>query len=307
MPGTTTDGSWAGPLAEMSQLSSAFVEMLRPRTVLGRLSGFRRVPFNVKFPRVTSGSSVGWVGQNRVTPVSSLALDQVTFKFSKIGGIVVISDEMARSADPTAEALIQSDLLASVAQFSDEQFLNPSIAAVNDVSPASITYGADEIASTGVTAAAVAADFVNLFAAIDVDMVAPFLIMRQSVAIFLATLRIGSGDRLFPDVGAHGGSIYGVPVIVSGNTPMDGNSPGDHLIVLLDAGELLLAEGDVVFDSTNAAIVQMDSSPDSPPTASTTLVSLFQHGLLGLKAIRLVRWQMIRSGAVAYLSGVAIP
>ena len=98
MPGTTTDGSWAGPLAEMSQLSSAFVEMLRPRTVLGRLSGFRRVPFNVKFPRATSGSSVGWVGQNRVTPVSSLALDQVTFKSSKIGGIVVISDETARSA-----------------------------------------------------------------------------------------------------------------------------------------------------------------------------------------------------------------
>ena len=74
-----------------------------------------------------------------------------------------------------------------------------------------------------------------------------------------------------------------------------------------DAGELLLAEGDVVFDSTDAAIVQMDSSPDSPPTAITTLVSLLQHGLLGLKAIRLVRWQMIRSGAVAYLSGVAMP
>ena len=83
--------------------------------------------------------------------------------------------------------------------------------------------------------------------------------MRQSVAIFLATLRIGSGDRLFPDVGAHGGSIYGVQVIASPATRRsDGNSPGDHLIVLLDAGELLLAEGDVVFDLTNAAIVQIE-------------------------------------------------
>ena len=88
--------------------------------------------FNVKIPQIVGGSSVGWVGQSKVTSVSALALDQIVFKPSKIAGIVVISEELGRSSDPIAEMVVQNDLSAAVAAFSDRQFLDPSVAEVAD-------------------------------------------------------------------------------------------------------------------------------------------------------------------------------
>ncbi len=112
------------------------------------MTGMRTVPFNVQFPRVTAGGSATWIGQGRAIPASSLAFDQITFTFSKIAGIVILTKELAtKFSDPSAEALCRLDLQAAVAQFTDDAFLNPTLAAVTDVSPASITNGAVEVVS----------------------------------------------------------------------------------------------------------------------------------------------------------------
>jgi hypothetical protein len=52
--GTTTDSTWAGPLV-VTQPLNEFLEMLRPRTLLGRIPGLRYVPFNVSVPTQTTG------------------------------------------------------------------------------------------------------------------------------------------------------------------------------------------------------------------------------------------------------------
>src|SRR5215204_5230391 len=41
--GNTSDSLWAGPLAPLETLASAFIEYLRPLTVIGRMSGFRKI------------------------------------------------------------------------------------------------------------------------------------------------------------------------------------------------------------------------------------------------------------------------
>ena len=49
--GLTTDSAWAGgPGVAGAQLAAAFMDLVRPRSVLGRLPGGRRAPFNVRFP-----------------------------------------------------------------------------------------------------------------------------------------------------------------------------------------------------------------------------------------------------------------
>jgi hypothetical protein len=48
----------------------------------------------------------------------------------------------------------------------------------------------------------------------------------------------------------------------------------------------------------------MDDNPDSPPTASTTMISLWQHNLIAIGVRRFIRWQRRREGSVAYISGV---
>jgi hypothetical protein len=63
--GTTTDTTWAAPLVQYQNLASEFIEYLRPLSIVGRIEGFRRVPFMVKVPRQTGGASVNWVGEAR--------------------------------------------------------------------------------------------------------------------------------------------------------------------------------------------------------------------------------------------------
>jgi hypothetical protein len=58
----------------------------------------------------------------------------------------------------------------------------------------------------------------------------------------------------------------------------------------------------VRIDASSEASLQMESTPDSPTTASTTLVSLWQSGLMGLKADRDINWVKRRSTAVGYIS-----
>jgi HK97 family phage major capsid protein len=248
-----------------------------------------------------------WVGEGYVKPAGALAFDNITFAHSKIAGLVVLSQELARLSDPACEAVIRSDLAAAVAQFTDAAFLDPTRAAT-DISPASITNGALEIISTGDTAAAIESDLKLLLASVaeGSNLVSPYLIMKPTTALALATVRDATGDRLFPLLGVSGGSIWGVPVLTSPNVPGSNDSPGDHLVIALDASEILLADAGVELSSSDQATVQMDTAPDSPATASTNLVSLWQHDLLGIIAVRYVRWARRRDTAVAFLRGFSL-
>jgi hypothetical protein len=92
-------------------------------------------------------------------------------------------------------------------------------------------------------------------------------------------------------------------VITSENIPSTGGSPTDgDPIIMLSAPDILLADdGQVSIDASQEATLQMDSAPDSPATASTTLVSLWQQGQIGIKADRWINWVKRRSTAVSYI------
>ena len=306
--GNTTDANWAAPLAPMTTLASEFVTYIRARTVLGRMAGYRSVPFNIRFARQTVGSSVSWVGQGQPTSGTAMGFDAATFEQSKIAGFVVLTDELARSSDPAAEALAQADLTDAIVGFSDQQMLDPTVAAVGDKSPAAITYGATNIPSSGSDDDAIEADLVKLIGAIKTNLTAPYLIMKQTTAVYLATLRTTAGDRVFPNIGVLGGSIWGIPVLVSASTPSTivGGSPptATGFIVLVDAAEMLVADGGIEFDASGEATIQLNTTPDAPPTATTVFTSLWQMNLVALMAKRYVRWEMRRPDAVAYISGI---
>ena len=56
--GSTSDATWAGPLLPYNDMASEFIELLRPMTILGKMQdSMRRVPFNVRIPRQTSGTT----------------------------------------------------------------------------------------------------------------------------------------------------------------------------------------------------------------------------------------------------------
>lgn len=306
--GTTTDATWAGPLVVYQNMASEFVELLRPQTILGRIQGLRRVPFNIKIPRQTAGASAGWVGELQPKPVSSLAFDQISLGFCKIASIVPVSDELLRFSSPSAEQLIRDDLVKAVAQFIDLEFIDPTKAAEAGVSPASITYGVTPVTATGTTSTALRADVITLqkaFAAAYVPLSSGVWIMSSQMALSISMMLTELGQPLYPGITMAGGTFLGLPVITSENVPSVGNSPTDgSRIILLDASQILLADdGQVTIDMSNEASLQMESSPDSPATASTVFVSLWQKNMTAFRVERYINWTTRHSNSVGYING----
>lgn len=305
-PGTTTGATFAEPLVQYQNMASEFVDMLRPATIIGRIPGLRRVPFNIKVPRATSGASVNWVGEAKVKPVSSMAFDSLTLGFYKVAGIIPITMELMRFSNPAAEGLIRDELINAVAYLTDRDFLDPTKAEAVGVSPASITNGVTPITATGITADALRADLGTLlveYAEANMGVGGLVLVMTSSQAIRISLMRNTLGQKEFEGLTPSGGTLEGIPVITSENIVATGGSPADGgLIVAINATDVLLADdGGVEIDVSTEASLQMESAPDSPPTASTVLVSLWQHNMVGIRAERFINWKKRRDTAVQFI------
>jgi HK97 family phage major capsid protein len=295
-PGTTTDATWAGPLAPMKNLTDEFLELLRPATVLGRIPGLRRVPFNISIASQTAGGTYQWVGQGAPKPVGKLAFSAVTLGITKCAGIIVITEELARTSSPSAEATIRADMIAGIAQFLDLEFTDPAKAPVANISPGSITNGVTPITSTGTTPANARADLQALVAAINaagISTATVVILMSEANAMALGFSLNPLGQPLFPNIGMSGGTALGMTIVTS-------NALGAHIIAL-DPNSILLAdEGGVTIDASREASVQMDSAPDNPASATTVLTSFWQNNLIGLRAERFINWKKARTGSVQF-------
>lgn len=298
--GLTTDSDYASPLVYAQNLTSEFIDFLRPQTIVGRIPGLRRVPFNVRVPRQTSGGSASWVGEAKPKPLTQFALDYVELKNKKLATIAVISEELARFSSPSAEMIVRDTLAGAVVQQMDSDFVNPSNAGTSNVKPASITNGSTAVVTTGDTEEKVRRDVRALFAiwiAANMNPADGVWIMSATNALGLSLMVNSLGQASFPGVSMNGGTFMGLPVIVS-------ETAGTN-VILVNAGDILVADdGSVTIDVSREASVQMDSAPDDPVTASTVMVSLWQQNLLGIRCERHIDWVKGRSTAVVYLTGV---
>jgi HK97 family phage major capsid protein len=308
--GTTTDTTWASPLAQYTQMAAEFIELLRAETFVGRMSGFRNVPFLVRMPRQTAGATAGWVGEGSPKPMSALAFDSVTIPHTKIAVIVAITEELARFSSPSAEATVRQDLVNAIAEFMDKQMVDPTIAAVSDVSPASITYASTTINSGGTTVALVTADLNTALTAMATANIAQrnrYWLLHPRTANYLMTLRTAQDVFAFRDEMIQG-RLLGVPFLTSANMPLiDQTSPSDATletyIVLVEASEIFLADdGEVVLDVSREASLQMNTAPSA---GAQSLVSLWQNNLVGIRAERFVYWSPRRAAAVYIIKQVA--
>lgn len=306
--GSTTDSTWAGPLVTYNNLQEEFIELLRPLSVISRLPGLRRVPFNIKVPRETTGTTGYWVGQGSPKPVSKGAFDTVTLDFAKVAGITFQTQELLRFSRPNSEQLMINSLTQALTYLVDRDFLDPAKAVSTGVSPASVTNGSSSVTATGVTAAAFRNDFrsvLALYTQANYSLNGLVIVMSQTMAMSLGLIRNDFGQKEFPDLNKDGGFIEGIPVVTSENIVANGGSPADGtLIAFLNANDILLADdGGVDVDISTEASIQTDSAPDSPMTASTVLTSLWQNNLVGIRCERYISWVKARTDSVVYITG----
>jgi HK97 family phage major capsid protein len=314
--GTTTDTNWAKSLVEYQNMTSEFAELLRPATIIGRIPGLRRVPFDIKIPRQTGGSTVGWVGEGKPKPVSALAFDQISLGMAKTAGIVVITDELARSSSPSAEEVVRQDLIDQTAQFLDLQFVDPAVAANAGVSPASITNGVTPVVASGTDADAFRNDaqaLMSKFITANMSLAGAVWIMTETQALGLSLLLNPLGQPEFPGISTSGGgTLLGLPVVTSENITAQAAVtgppaiPAGSRIILAKASEILLADdGQTMLDVSTEASLQMESAPSDVPSATTVFMSLWQMNMVGIRAERYINWGKRRAGAVQFITGTA--
>jgi len=297
-PGTTTDATWAQPLVNQTMVND-FIELLRPATILGKIPGLRNVPFNCKIPMQSAGGTYGWVGEAKPKPLTKLAFASDTLGVTKVAGIIVLTEELVRFSSPSAEALVRADMVAGIAQFLDQQFVDPAVAAVVGVNPASITNGAPTAAATANPVADIMG-LINHFATNNISVDGVTFLMSASNALSLSFRQNFDGTPEFPGVGLNGGSYRGLTFITS-------NALTTNVVALQPALVLYADDGAVSIDASREASLQMDSAPMSPADATTVYVSLFQNNCVALRAERFVNWKRVATNAVKYLTATAWP
>jgi HK97 family phage major capsid protein/HK97 family phage prohead protease len=296
--GTTTDATWAGPLVNQN-ISNEFIELLRPATILGKIPGLRNVPFNTKVPTQTAGGTYGWVGEAKPKPVTKLAFSSTSLSVSKAAGIIVLTKELVMLSNPSAEALVRADMIAGIAQFLDSQFIDPAVAAVAGVNPASITNGAPTAAATTNPIADIMG-LINHFATNNIAVGGVTFIMSAANALSLTFRTNLDGSPEFPGVTVNGGNYKGLTFVTS-------QAAGANVIALQPSLVLYADDGGVTIDASQEASLQMDSAPMSPADATTVYVSLWQTNTIGLRAERFVNWAKANANAVKYLTATAWP
>ena len=302
--GSTSDPKWAGSLVEYQEYVSDFVEYLRPQTIVGRfgnggIPSLRRVPFNVRIPKQVSGGSASWVGEGKAKPLTQMEFGTITFGWAKIAAIAVLTDELVRFSNPSADALVRNALAEAVIERLDTDFIDPAKKAVDGVSPASITNGVTALPSAGDPDKDIEAAFASFIAA-NLTPANGVWIMSSTLALSLSMMRNALGQKRYPDLTLLGGSFGGLPVIVSQYVP------GDSMI-LVNASDIYLADdGQVAIDASREASLEMLAAPTMDSVAGTgaNVVSMFQTNSVAIRAERWINWQRRRDAAVAVISGI---
>lgn len=298
--GTTQNTTWAAPLVQYQDMANEFIDYLRPMTILGRLQ-LQPVPFNVRLPRQTAGVSGGFVGEGSAIPVQKPQFDNITHPWAKVACITVITGELARLGNPSSEMLVRNDLAKGMAAYLDRRLVDPAYPGVANTSPASLTNGVTPTQASGATLAALDKDVravMTAFATAELGLQQGVWLMSASSAIRLSMMRTNQDSKAFPDLTVNGGIFYGLPALVS-NSVAGSGSPGDQFLILVNQEEVMLSDdGDVEIDASQEASLEMN---DAPAGGATSLQSLWQQGLIGLRAMRYIYWTKRRSEAVQFI------
>ena len=304
--GSTTSAGFTA-LIQPQIMASEFIDLLRPNLILSKMTQARQVPTNMTFPRATTGTTAGWIGEGKPAPVTNAAFDTLVIGEHKLGAIAVFTEELLRRSEPAAEALVRNDLIATISTAIDSAFIDQSNAGVATVKPASIANAATTAAASGTTAAAVRADVKAAYlaaASANQSLASACWIMNPATALSLSMMfNATTSQPEFPGIDfVNGGTFQSLPVVLSTSVP--GTIGTGFDVILAVQNEILVAEGGLAIDASREASLEMSDAPtnDTKTPTATSLVSLWQSGSVAIKAIRDITWLRRRPTAVYRIS-----
>jgi hypothetical protein len=280
-----TMGDWAS-ITDYQNIQAAFLESLRDVSVFDAVlaGGMVRAPLRSRGFSITIAGSV--VSERSVKPISSLVLAQQLLEPRKASAIIIISKELANF--PGSQTLFGNELQKAVVAATDTNFLAALVAATTPT------------ASAGNSLANITTDLGTLLSAITTGATSKVFYITSATNMKKLTLKANSvGSPAFPGLSLTGGTVFGgITAIASDSIPSGA--------ALMFAADSLVGNADVILPGkSEQSTLQMETAPDSPPTAATTPLSLWQSDLLALRMERFFAYTVMRASGVASLSGVS--
>jgi hypothetical protein len=278
-------GSVGTVLSPFQQLSNSFAASLSNSAFDQMLPFMIRLPMRTRIIAATSILTGAGLSESDVKRVGSLSLSAAELEISKSAALIALTREVVEFGTDGVSAYLENELKAAVAVVTDTKFLSL------------ITSGATSMPSSGTNAIAMRLDLRALIQTINLGSASKlFLISTPDIVAAWATVGDSSGGPAFPNARVGGGDAAGVRIIAS-----DGVTSGQ--IILADASAIAASSEEMRVDSTGISSIQMDSSPDSPATASTSIVNLWTQNMVATKLERFFGAKVVRSGSVALVTG----
>ncbi len=280
--GTLTDNTWAGPLAALATLQSAWFASLRNFSMLDALAanGMMYAPVGRKFP-ITAAIGTGYsVTEATWKNVTKFSFEGATTESMKAMCLVIVANDLLKFGDSLASNAIMAQLRNVVATSAD---LAVTAVLIDTLTP---------IASVG----AAREDIRRALAAVNLGQTSrPIIFAAPALVHQMALEGEAYGAPAFPDLTLTGGSISGVPVLAI-DALHNYLTLGDCLIVV-DAAQLAGTPGNI--DITAAASASISMTGSESGSSATTLVSMFQTDSTALRAERWFNVERVRTTAVA--------
>ena len=296
VPGGATSGTWAGELAQDSA-SGEFLSAVNYVSVDGQLLryGATDVPANRNLGVLDGYFAAGVLAEGDAIPLHEPSYANVAVDPIKIAALAVITNDLVRRGNGVA--VVGTGLRDAMARATDTALLSTSayglrygIAASGDGAGDSdeVDFQIAAMLNTGLASA---------------DLASTVLVCTPAVATALAIMRNSvTGMQAYPAVTVTGGTLAGLPLVVSAGAPA-------ATLTALDAAAIVRSDLGVSIEVSSDATIEMASDPagsiTTPTAQAKQKVNLFQNEAKAVKAIRVIGWKAKRSGSVAWLSNFA--
>jgi hypothetical protein len=173
---------------------------------------------------------------------SAADTDQHANRRNEVVVFLVLIEELARFGDIAAGNLFAVELSNVIAVATDTEFISALIS------------GATSFGSSGTLANAVWNDIRDLLAAVTTGANSRlYLLMPSAIAKTISARNTTSGEQAFPTVTWNGGSISGIPIVVSDGVP-------SQTMVMVDATQIAAASESLRLDSSREALLNLDTA-----------------------------------------------
>lgn len=282
--GLDSTSAWGDELG-LTAVIGGFLASLRGQAVFDTLlPSTMQLPLQQRVALVSGAATGAVVPEASVVPLSSLALASDQLAEQKAVALLCVNDELLRfqsaGTDPFAV-----ELRRAISRAVDKAFIDQMTADLSAVT------------SSGSNVAAVRHDFAQALASMSTSAASTlFCVMHADNAKALATM--GGSDASPFAMTPSGGRMFGMQALVS-----DAVAAGD--IVIIDASAIATNGGTLELNSTNQAMIQLSSTPDSPPTAATIWHNMFTEGRVALKCVRWFGCLLLRSDGCALIQNAS--